>query len=76
MVYSAAAADGRALATGIAVLAWATVSAFALRGLTLRPAFVTHIHNAGHRIEPHLQLPVPVAPSANEAPDNVLPLHR
>jgi hypothetical protein len=50
--------------------------ALALRGLTLRPAFFTHIHNAGHQIEPHIHLPVPTASSAEDARDNVHPLQR
>ncbi|MCX4524002.1 hypothetical protein OHA69_41160 [Streptomyces anulatus] len=76
MVYSAAPADGRTIATGLAVLAWTAASAFALRGLTLRPTFFTHIHNAGHQIEPHIHLPAPAAPPAEETPDNVHPLQK
>ncbi|WP_406416579.1 hypothetical protein OH809_38380 [Streptomyces sp. NBC_00873] len=76
MVYSAAPADGRTIATGLAVLAWTAASAFALRGLTLRPAFFTHIHNAGHQIEPHIHLPAPAAPPAEDTPDNVHPLQK
>ncbi|MET8751325.1 hypothetical protein ABZW32_14685 [Streptomyces sp. NPDC004667] len=67
MVYSAAPADGRPIATGFAVLAWTAASALALRGLSLRPAFFTHIHNAGHQIKPHIHLP---APAAEAAPDD------
>lgn len=76
MVYSAAPADGRTIATGLAVLAWTAASAFALRGLTLRPTFFTHIHNAGHQIEPHIHIPAPAAPPAEETPDNVHPLQK
>jgi hypothetical protein len=76
MVWSAAPADGRTLATGLAVLAWTVASAFALRGLTLRPAFFTHIHNAGHQIEPHIHLPTPAVPDADDTPDNVHPLQK
>ncbi|MCE0446813.1 hypothetical protein LT493_26145 [Streptomyces tricolor] len=50
--------------------------AFALRGLSLRPAIFTHIHNAGHRIEPHIHLPAPAASGADDAPDNVHPLQK
>ncbi|MEU0992341.1 hypothetical protein [Streptomyces sp. NPDC005953] len=71
MVYSAAPADGRTIATA---LAWTAASAFALRGLTLRPAFF--IHNAGHQIEPHLHLPAPAVPDADDTPDNVHPLQK
>ncbi|MEU3774234.1 hypothetical protein AB0F11_13700 [Streptomyces sp. NPDC032472] len=76
MVHSAAPADGRTIATGLAVLAWTAASTFALRGLTLRPAFFTHIHNAGHQIEPHIHLPAPAAPDADDTPDNVHPLQK
>jgi len=71
MVWSAAPVDGRTIATGLAALAWTAASAFALRGLTLRPTIFTHIHNAGHQIEPHNHLPAPAAPSAEDTPDNV-----
>ncbi|WP_438490734.1 hypothetical protein [Streptomyces sp. S186] len=67
MVYSAAPADGRTIAIGLAVLAWTAASAFALRGLTLRPTIFTHIHNAGHQIEPHIHLPAPPAPPAEDS---------
>ncbi|WP_367140653.1 MULTISPECIES: hypothetical protein [Streptomyces] len=71
MVWAAAPADGRTIATGLAALAWTAASAFALRGLSLRPAVFTHIHNAGHQIEPHIHLPAPDAPPADDVPDNV-----
>ncbi|MFB7211051.1 hypothetical protein [Streptomyces sp. NPDC056255] len=74
MVYSTAPADGRTIATGLAVLAWTAASALALRGLTLRPE--VFIHNAGHQIEPHLHLPAPAAPDAEDTPDNVRPLQK
>ncbi|MGW6876213.1 hypothetical protein [Streptomyces xanthophaeus] len=80
MVWDAAPDEGRTIATGLAVLAWTAASALALRGLTLRPAFFTHIHNAGHQIEPHIHLPAPAAEAAPEdeddAPDNVHPLQK
>ncbi|MFE5714509.1 hypothetical protein ACFQ7J_27315 [Streptomyces sp. NPDC056501] len=73
MVWSAAPASGRTIATALAVLAWTAASALALRGLTLRPTFFTHIHNAGHQIEPHIHLP---APATEDTPDNVHPLQK
>lgn len=76
MVWDAAPDEGRTIATGFAVLAWTAASALALRGLTLRPAFFTHIHNAGHQIEPHIHLPAPAVPDADDAPDNVHPLQK
>ncbi|MFJ5657271.1 hypothetical protein ACIQD5_28490 [Streptomyces microflavus] len=76
MVYSSAPADGRTIATALAVLAWTTASTLALRGTTLRPHVFTHIHNAGHHIAPQIHLPAPTAPPADEAPDNVHPLQK
>ncbi|MFB6860839.1 hypothetical protein ACFCZQ_09905 [Streptomyces virginiae] len=77
MVWDAAPNEGSTIATGLAVLAWTAASALALRGLTLRPAFFTHIHNAGHQIEPHIHLPAPAADAApDDAPDNVHPLQK
>ncbi|MFD8023495.1 hypothetical protein ACFV6G_24105 [Streptomyces lavendulae] len=76
MVYSTVPADGRSIATGLAVLAWTAASALALRGLTLRPAFFTHIHNAGQKTEPHIHFPAPDAPDAEDTPDNVRPLQK
>ncbi|MEU2564856.1 hypothetical protein ABZ626_36825 [Streptomyces longispororuber] len=76
MVWDAAPDEGRTIATGLAVLTWTVASAFALRGLTLRPAFFTHIHNAGHQIEPHIHLPAPAAWDADDTPDNVHPLQK
>ncbi|MGW1007704.1 hypothetical protein [Streptomyces sp. NPDC002520] len=46
MVWDAAPAAGRPVATALAVLAWTIGSLFALRGLSLRP--VLHIHNHNH----------------------------
>ncbi|MEV5605746.1 hypothetical protein AB0L33_30350 [Streptomyces sp. NPDC052299] len=73
MVYSAAPADGRTIATGLAVLAWTAASAFALRGLTLRPS--VFIHNAAPSIENRPEIP-PAAPLAPEVPENVHPLQK
>jgi hypothetical protein len=73
MVYSAAPAGGRTIATGLAVLAWTAASAVALRGLSLRPVFLTHIHNTAPAFEPHIHLPAPAAPADDtpDTPDNV-----
>ncbi|MFI8966966.1 hypothetical protein ACIGO8_33200 [Streptomyces sp. NPDC053493] len=76
MVWDAAPDESRTIATGLAVLAWTVASAFALRGLTLRPAFFTHIHNAGHQIEPHIHLPAPAVSDADDTRDNVHPLQK
>ncbi|TVL88468.1 hypothetical protein [Streptomyces sp. SAJ15] len=76
MVWDAAPDQGRTIATGLAVLAWTVTSTFALRGLTLRPAIFTHIHNAAPAFEPHIHLPAPAAPDADDTPDNVHPLQK
>ncbi|MFD4032626.1 hypothetical protein ACFWVP_19420 [Streptomyces sp. NPDC058637] len=73
MVHSAAPADGRTIATGLAALAGTAASTLALRGLTLRPTVFTHIHNAGHDIAPQIHLPAPAAPPTEENPDNAHP---
>ncbi|MEU5632129.1 hypothetical protein ACH47C_23465 [Streptomyces rishiriensis] len=77
MVWSASPADGRTVATGIAVLAWTIASVVALRDLSLRPV----IHTA---FQPHIDIrpevhippqPFPVHDDLDE-PDNVHPLQR
>ncbi|MDX3170256.1 hypothetical protein PV736_36925 [Streptomyces scabiei] len=77
MVWSASPADGRTVATGIAVLAWTIASVVALRGLNLRPvihtAFQPHID-----IRPQVHIPPQPAPVHDDLdePDNVHPLQR
>ncbi|MFJ7200913.1 MULTISPECIES: hypothetical protein [unclassified Streptomyces] len=76
MVYNTAPADGRTIATGLAVLAWTAASALALRGLTLRPSLFIHNAAPGIEIRPEIHVPAPAAPPANGAPDNVHPLQK
>jgi hypothetical protein len=76
MVYSAAPADGRTIATGLAVLAWTAASALALRGLTLRPSLFIHNAAPGIEIRPEIHVPTPAAPPADNTPDNVHPLQK
>lgn len=81
MVWSASPADGRTVATGIAVLAWTIASTLALRGLSLRPvvnnfpppapAFQPQIE-----IRPEIHIPAPATSPDDDAPDNVHPLQR
>ncbi|GGP90149.1 hypothetical protein [Streptomyces melanogenes] len=74
MIWSAAPADGRTLATGIAVLAWSIASVFALRGLSLRPVIVTHIHNPAPAFRPEAKAEIHLpaqSPQGNDSPDNV-----
>ncbi|MFF4249453.1 hypothetical protein ACFYY2_34065 [Streptomyces sp. NPDC001822] len=76
MVWSATPDDSRIIATAIAVLAWAAASAFALRGLSLRP--VIHHYAAAPVFQPafspelhiHATIPAPASPGDDE-PDNV-----
>ncbi|WP_331730648.1 hypothetical protein [Streptomyces sp. NBC_01174] len=72
MVWSATPGDSRVVATGLAVLAWAMASAFALRGLSLRP--VIHHHPAAPVFQPafspelhiHATIPAPASPGDDE----------
>ncbi|WP_328884688.1 hypothetical protein [Streptomyces sp. NBC_00299] len=78
MVWSASPANGRTVATGIAVLAWTIASVFALRGLSLRP--ITHTAFQPHiDIRPEVHIPPQPAPAhddLDDEPDNVHPLQR
>ncbi|MGG7568973.1 hypothetical protein [Streptomyces sirii] len=74
MVWCAAPASGRTVAAGIAALAWTFASAFALRGLSLRPALF--IHNTAPEIRPEIRLPAPADPPADDTPHNVHQLQR
>ncbi|MFD4833340.1 hypothetical protein ACFWPV_26310 [Streptomyces uncialis] len=76
MVWSGAPADGRTVATGLAVLAWTAASALALRGLTLRPSLFIHNAAPGLEIRPEIHVLVPAAPAVEAAPDYVHPLQR
>ncbi|MFD8474873.1 hypothetical protein ACFV2E_22900 [Streptomyces globisporus] len=74
-VWSAAPADGRTIATGIAVLAWTIASTLALRGLSLRPVVNNFIPPAPTfqpqiEIRPEIHIPAP-APAPDDTPDNV-----
>ncbi|MGR8012249.1 hypothetical protein [Streptomyces hypolithicus] len=78
-VWSAAPADGRTVATGIAVLAWTIASTLALRGLSLRPVVNNFIPPAPAapvfqphiEIRPEIHLPAPAPAPDDDAPDNV-----
>ncbi|MFF7903759.1 hypothetical protein ACFZCV_34130 [Streptomyces sp. NPDC007920] len=72
MVWAATPQAGRPVAAGLAVLAWTFLSAFAMRGLTLRrrvvgrPAKVT--------VKPEIHVPVqPPAPAAEQHPHSGCP---
>jgi hypothetical protein len=76
MVYSTAPADGRTIATGLAVLAWTAASAFALRGLTLRPSLLIHNAAPGIELRPEIHVSAPASPPAEDTPENVHPLQK
>ncbi|MFA0845508.1 hypothetical protein [Streptomyces rochei] len=75
MIWSAAPAGGRAAATGLAALMWAFASAFALRGLTLRPIVHNHPPQFNPELHLHATLPAP-SPAGDDFDDNVHPLQR
>ncbi|MCX4784276.1 hypothetical protein [Streptomyces sp. NBC_01264] len=69
-------ADGRTVATVIAVLAWTIASTFALRGLSLRPVINNYAPVQPQiEIRPEIHVPAQPAPPADETPDNVHPIH-
>ncbi|MFB7294098.1 hypothetical protein [Actinacidiphila glaucinigra] len=55
-VWTASPHASRTVAAGIAVLAWSFASAFALRGLNLRPRVFAHIHNTAPEFRPHITI--------------------
>ncbi|WP_406132305.1 hypothetical protein [Streptomyces sp. NBC_00989] len=59
MVWIASPASGRPVATVLMVLGWTVASALALRGLSLRPQFTTHVHN-DPQIRVNIHTPAPV----------------
>ncbi|MEV6123042.1 hypothetical protein AB0M23_21415 [Streptomyces sp. NPDC052077] len=74
MVWSGTPAGGRAAATGLAALMWALASAFALRGLTLRPIVHNHPPQYMPQFNPelhlHATLPAP-APAGDDFDDSI-----
>ncbi|MEV2262736.1 hypothetical protein AB0J13_29220 [Streptomyces anulatus] len=80
-VWSAAPADGRTVATGIAVLAWTIASTLALRGLSLRPVVNNFPPPAPSfqpqiEIRPEIHIPAPAPAPDDDTPDNVHTLQR
>ncbi|MEU4729641.1 hypothetical protein [Streptomyces sp. NPDC023588] len=84
VVWTTPPADGRTVATAIAVLAWTIASTAALRGWSLRPvvnnfpapaqpapAFQPQIE-----IRPEIHIPAPATAPDDDAPDNVHPFQR
>ncbi|MCX4554260.1 hypothetical protein [Streptomyces sp. NBC_01500] len=70
MVWTTTPDTSRTIATAIAVLAWTTASAFALRGLNLRPTVLASIHTGAPQITVQPQIHIP-AQLDGTAPDNI-----
>ncbi|MFE2473137.1 hypothetical protein [Streptomyces mirabilis] len=75
MVWTTTPDASRTVATAIAVLAWTFASAFALRGLNLRPRVFTTVHTGAPQITVQPQIHVPAQPNG-PGPDNVRQLGR
>ncbi|MGK5628550.1 hypothetical protein [Streptomyces sp. URMC 123] len=75
MVWTTTPDTSRTVATAIAVLAWTFASAFALRGLNLRPRVYSFVHAGAPQITVQPQIHIPAQPDG-PAPDNVRRLGR
>lgn len=75
MVWTTTPDTSRTVATAIAVLAWTFASAFALRGLNLRPRVFSTVHTGAPQITVQPQIHIPAQPDG-PAPDNVRRLGR
>ncbi|CQR59386.1 hypothetical protein [Streptomyces leeuwenhoekii] len=74
MVWTATPATSRPVAAGLAALAWTLLSAFALRGLTLRRRVIGRPAKVSVRPEIHVPVPYPVpAEPAEQHPHNGCP---
>ncbi|WP_381805539.1 hypothetical protein [Streptomyces niveus] len=76
MVWTTTPDTSRTVATAITVLAWTAASAFALRGLNLRPRVFANIGAPEITVQPQIHIPTPAAPPAGGAPGNVRPLQK
>lgn len=76
MVWTATPDTSRTVATAIAVLAWTVASAFALRGLNLRPGVFTTVGAPEITIQPQIHIPALAAPPTGDAPGTVHPLQK
>ncbi|MER7112224.1 hypothetical protein [Streptomyces sp. NPDC000229] len=75
MVWTTTPDTSRTVATAIAVLAWTFASAFALRGLNLRPRVFSSVHTGAPQITVQPQIHIPAQPGG-PAPDKVRQLGR
>ncbi|MFC8273830.1 hypothetical protein ACFUJR_15155 [Streptomyces sp. NPDC057271] len=73
MVWTTTPETSRTVATAIAVLAWTIASAFALRGLNLRPRVFATVGAPQVTVQPQIHIP---AQPDSPAPDNVRQLNR
>ncbi|MEW2085683.1 hypothetical protein [Streptomyces sp. NPDC005283] len=75
MVWTATPHTSHPVAAGLAVLAWTFLSAFAMRGLTLRRPVARPARPAKVTVRPEIHVPVPVpAVPADQHPHNGCPL--
>ncbi|GAA3381160.1 hypothetical protein GCM10020367_71350 [Streptomyces sannanensis] len=73
MVWTTTPEASRSVAAGLAVLAWTFLSAFAMRGLTLRRRVVAG-RPAKVTVKPEIYVPVqPPAPAAEQHPHSGCP---
>ncbi|MFE7574686.1 hypothetical protein ACFU5Z_08110 [Streptomyces sp. NPDC057521] len=70
MVWTTTPDASRTVATAIAVLAWTVASAFAMRGLNLRPRVFSHVTTGAPQITVQPQIHIPAQPDGGTA-DNV-----
>lgn len=75
MVWTTTPDTSRTVATALAVLAWTSASAFALRGLNLHPRVFSSVHTGAPQITLQPQIHLPAQPDGT-APDNVHQLGR
>ncbi|MFC9602456.1 hypothetical protein ACFTTN_03195 [Streptomyces niveus] len=76
MVWATTPDTSRSVATAIAVLAWTAASAFAMRGLNLRPRVFTNIGGPEITVQPQIHIPAPTTPPTGDAPGSVHPLQK
>lgn len=71
-VWTTAPADGRAVATGVAVLLWSLASVVALRGMSLRPTAFIHVHNTVPQARPAIRPQSHIPAQPTDGPSDTL----
>ncbi|MGW5679038.1 hypothetical protein ACWEV4_28840 [Streptomyces sp. NPDC003860] len=66
MVWTTTPDTSRTVATAVALLAWTLASAFALRGLNLRPRVFTNVGAPQITVQPEIHVPVQPGPADND----------